>query len=598
MMIAKMLKLQFHQHMNTFAGFIARGRIRAVVLWLVILVATLALTATGLFLCLESRWFKPEPLRTPQHAFLSGAIGTELIPLSILEVLPDLFPDKFPGNEEWVKKYGFVAPKWRQQLVKSQNQSDLQGVGAEGLPLGFTVSRLRPLSAFPSPVDFVGFGCATCHSTTIREHPGDSGIVVLGPGNSSLNLLAFFENFKAALLEQEVGADAAVVKPRYVLTAAKVSAQQRKHGKQLGILDELVITGWLTQARAAVEADSAANDEPRTGADLYDSQKNRAGPMRSTPFRSLVHSLLNRPGRSALRDDLDMSFVKFGTVFNQHGKEWAQFDGSVRKLYSRSALAALSAGATIQSLSNPEIMRSIMESSDYVGSLQSPGWDEVFPAAKIDPAKAQRGLIVYRQHCSTCHGYRETGSGKWVAETQAGTPDRLGEVIKPGEIQTDAERLTFAHLDRLPQAFHDFFEKLPFGVTEGLPFGHPFALAYDPQHPADGEIRAATGYINSPLPGVFLRAPYLHNASVLTVRELINLDPRRTTFQRGSNLYDTARVGLKAPATAEPGFEWKYDTTLPGNSNRGHDYPWPYSETLSPERRQQLEDLLEYVKTL
>lgn len=573
------------------------------VLWLVIGASAAALVATFIFLGVESRWYQAEPARTPQQAFLAGTIGTELIPLTVLEVLPDLFPDKFPAEGGWVAKYGFVSPAWRQQLVPSQNAGNLEHTGSAGLPLGFTVSRLRPLSAFPSPVPFVGFGCATCHSTTIRERVGDPGIVVLGPGNPSLNLLAFFETIKAAVLELETPASspapAATTSPAYVLSAANVSAKHRLRGRQLSTVDELVLTGWISQARAAIESDCAANDEPRTsGGDLYDSQKNRAGPMRSTPFRSLVRSLLNRPGRSALTDDLDMSFVKFGTVFDQHGKEWAQFDGSVRKLYSRSALAAYSAGATIETLSHPEVMRSVVESSDYVGGLPSPTWDEVFPAAKVDRAKAQRGLAVYRQHCSSCHGLRSGEGGKWLADAQPGIPSRLGEVMPVTEIRTDAARLTFSHLSQLPQAFHDLFSKLPFGVTEGLPFGHPFALAYDAQHPGDGEIRGATGYVNSPLPGIFLRAPFLHNASVLTLRELINLEPRRASFQRGSNLYDTAKVGLKAPPAEEAGFQWKYDTTLPGNSNLGHDYPWPHAESQTPERQQQLEDLLEHLKTL
>jgi hypothetical protein len=217
---------------------------------------------------------------------------------------------------------------------------------------------------------------------------------------------------------------------------------------------------------------------------------------------------------------------------------------------------------------------------------------------KIDYTKAKRGLTVYRQYCSSCHGFRSMDNGAWLVETNAGISNRLGELVSVNEIRTDSERLTFAHADRLPQALHDLFGNLPEGVREGLPGGSPFTVVYDPKAPAQNEIRAATGYLNSPLQAAFLRAPFLHNGSVLTMSELINLDRRRSSFYRGANLYDVSKVGLASPENAEEDCEWKFDTSYRGNSNLGHDYPWPYSDNLSNDRKEQLEDLLEYTKLL
>jgi len=570
-----------------------RTRIRALLQWTAILLSSAVLGATLLFLFEVSRWVEPALPLAPQQAFVSGSIGTELIPVPVLEAFPELFPDKFPPNGGWMKKYGFIPPGWDQLLLKTQKVQGAPSLEQNGLPLGLSVSKSRPLSGHPSPMAFVGFGCATCHSTLIQKNAADPGVVVLGPGNHSLNLLAFFENFKAAVMQRQAGSS-----EEYALTAEKIVARQREMRKPLGALDELVVKAWINQARKAVAADIIVNDEPRVGDDLYNSRQNRAGPQRSNPFRSLVRSLLDRPGRSSVQDDLDMGFVKFAAVFEQGGKEWAQFDGTVRKLTSRSALAALSAGASLQNLSQPMIMHNITAATDYVTTLEGPRWDAVFPDDKIDQPKALRGLAVYRQHCSTCHGYRDPASGRWLAETAAGIPNRLGEVVKVTEIMTDPERLTFSHIERLPKAFHDFFGNLPNGLREGLPDGHPFALPYDPANPGASDIRAATGYLNAPLPGAFLRAPYFHNASVMTMQELINLAPRRSSFYRGANYYDIAGVGLASPDSAEPGREWKYDTTLRGNSNGGHDFPWPYSEHFTQEQRGQLEDLLEYTKTL
>jgi hypothetical protein len=55
-------------------------------------------------------------------------------------------------------------------------------------------------------------------------------------------------------------------------------------------------------------------------------------------------------------------------------------------------------------------------------------------------------------------------------------------------------------------------------------------------------------------------------------------------------------VGLSSPDGPDSAHYFRLDTSLRGNSNKGHDYPWPYG---SPKwNRGQLEDLLEYLKTL
>jgi hypothetical protein len=61
------------------------------------------------------------------------------------------------------------------------------------------------------------------------------------------------------------------------------------------------------------------------------------------------------------------------------------------------------------------------------------------------------------------------------------------------------------------------------------------------------ENLAIRGYVNAPMDGMFLRAPYLHNASVLTLAELINLKKRRDVFYRGHNGYDPIDVGYRSP---------------------------------------------------
>ncbi len=94
-----------------------------------------AITLTSVFLAavvgfvlMEKTWVGKEP-DTPEGHFLYGSTGTELMPLPVFQVLPDIFPDQFqPAGKQagdWVDQFGFVRGK--------------EGVN-EGLPLGMNVS--------------------------------------------------------------------------------------------------------------------------------------------------------------------------------------------------------------------------------------------------------------------------------------------------------------------------------------------------------------------------------------------------------------------------------------------------------------------------
>ena len=108
---------------------------------------------------------------------------------------------------------------------------------------------------------------------------------------------------------------------------------------------------------------------------------------------------------------------------------------------------------------------------------------------------------------------------------------------------------------------------------------------------------------NNPIPRAFMRAPYLHNGAIPTMRQLIHLDPRPARFCRGENVYDPDAMGLVAPEVPEgascenPRQPFLFDTSQPGNSAAGHDFPWR-PEELDAQRRQELEALMAYLKTL
>ena len=66
-------------------------------------------------------------------------------------------------------------------------------------------------------------------------------------------------------------------------------------------------------------------------------------------------------------------------------------------------------------------------------------------------------------------------------------------------------------------------------------------------------FRKTFGYANAPLDGIWLRAPYLHNGSVPTLRDLLEPpDKRPTQFRRGYDVYDPSKVGWEYKKEIEP----------------------------------------------
>jgi mono/diheme cytochrome c family protein len=196
----------------------------------------------------------------------------------------------------------------------------------------------------------------------------------------------------------------------------------------------------------------------------------------------------------------------------------------------------------------------------------------------IDSAQAERGRVVFEQECAECHA--------------SGRDNRLGTVIPLAEIGTDAERVNAWTKEAADSANRIVRNRL--GI-ERTPMAKP-----------------EPGYIALQLEGVWLRAPYLHNGSVPTLRALLEPEDRRPkSFYRGYDVLDRYNVGfisrrcdgdeaMLPPTNESVDFQWgcmpnqkgwRFDTAERGNSNRGH----VYGVGLSGELK---DALVEYLKTL
>jgi mono/diheme cytochrome c family protein len=553
----------------------ARAALRG--LCLASLAATLVvLGGTAFVLYRETQWL-PDPVysedlgKRNSEAFFHGTIGTEVAPLPVMQVLPAMFPEHFQplGKDAgtWDRQFGFI-PSERLPVPHPRGES------LENLPLGFTLSNYRPRSGAPSPVKFVGLACATCHTTFIRR-PDGSDFLAVGTGNTALNLFAWLDAFQAALLDRD----------RF--TAEKIfAAYEQTANPPLSLEERLMIRLWLSGAQAKLAADVEKYDQPYGEGKSLNPDIVPTGPCRTQPFRTLVRTALHRPGAGM------HVYTKIAAVYWQDLEGgWGQFDGGIKGLDRRSSGAAFAAGATVQNMNLAEIADNIRWASAYLKELKGPHWEQVFPLGPaIDEDRAEQGKQVYLDHCDRCHGHPEgdrkhPATLRWVRgkDQETLTPlDRIG---------TDPERVTFRYYDELPDTLAGLF-----------PEGHQFDFPRDALRPLPGD--PTRGYFNKPLHSAFSRAPYLHNASVLTLKELIHLAERRPVFLRGENRYDVEAVGLSSPDARDPGaavprLYFRFDTRVAGNSNRGHDYPWPRAEVeKDAKKRADLEHLLEYLKTL
>jgi len=237
-------------------------------------------------------------------------------------------------------------------------------------------------------------------------------------------------------------------------------------------------------------------------------------------------------------------------LWNQRPRQgmWLNWDGNNNRVEERNISAALGAGATEDSLDHGGLLRV----ADWIWDFQAP---VQFPRDRIDATRADAGQSVYAGRCAGCHDLGSRG---------------VGQVVPLAEIGTDPERLR-SFTPALAERMNTF------GTGRPWRFSH---------------FRLSDGYASMPLDGLWLRAPYLHNGSVPTLRDLFEPPERRPKqFYRGYSVYDYASVGFVTggPEAERAGF--RFDTAVRGNGNGGH----AYGTDLTPDEKAAL---LEFLKTL
>lgn len=221
-------------------------------------------------------------------------------------------------------------------------------------------------------------------------------------------------------------------------------------------------------------------------------------------------------------------------------------DGLNTTLVESVRSAALAAGASDRSINIAGLDRV----QAWLLDLPSPKYP--YP---INAEYAAKGQHIFEAQCASCHAF---GGAK------------IGTVIPVTEVGTDRHRV-----DHWPQSSADAFNR----------YAQNYFWAFH-------HFRSSNGYVTYPLDGLWLRGPYLHNGSVPTLRDLLApVEARPKVFFRGYDVFDQANVGFVSSGTLAEQQGFRYDTSIPGNGNQGHDYGTKLSE-------EDKKVLIEYLKTL
>jgi len=377
-------------------------------------------------------------------------------------------------------------------------------------------------------VNRVGLNCAVCHTGTLRETPESPPQVISAMPANVVNLQGYIQFLSKVAQDSRFVPD-------------EMLPQIEAIGGHLNPIQKLVyryIAIPMTRGALSIQGDrlSFLDDQPDWGPGRVDT---------FNPYKTLQ---FNFPMDKLPEQEL-IGTADFPSVWNQKPREGLQlhWDGDNSSVDERNLSAGLGAGITPTTVDRAGLKRV----ADWLWELPPP----VYPY-KVNENLAAQGQPIFETTCASCHTFGA---------------EQIGKVVPIQEIGTDPHRLN-SYTDELLANQNTLFA------------GYPERFKH---------FRKTNGYANMPLDGIWLRAPYLHNGSVPTLRDLLKTPENRPKlFYRGNDVFDQENVGFVSNIAQEGDKKFfKFDTSVPGNSNAGH----LYGTKLSSEDKNAL---VEYLKKL
>ncbi|HEY8036592.1 MAG TPA: di-heme-cytochrome C peroxidase [Methylobacter sp.] len=518
--------------------------------------------------------------------------GSRLLPYDWFLALERPDSKELVRSKENLEQYRFVAwpadSKWN----------------PDGLPIGLVADKDAT-----SGTRYLGFTCAACHTGKIA-YKGNEYLVEGAPAHHDIDRFTVelaaslqqtadnsdkFSRFVAVVLGANAKEeDAAVLKQQLSQQSSKLGLRLKinhpPHPNGYGRLDAV---GNIFNEVVVTAIDGSANAKPADAPVSYPV-------LWDTP----QHDVVQWNGL-AVNAGIGPYARNTGEVVGVFGDLRIERDNQ--------------AGSPEMSFKNHINIEHLGHLEDILRTLWSPLWPEkLLPA--IDQTKAQRGRHIFETNCASCHHdiKRDDPARKIEAAmiplTDIGTDPTMAENAvnrksKSGILEGQTIFPISKLVPNLPQfvaeaqsvqmvlysvvgILRDALDPAIFnqGISPFLESAkkNTFKENCDPKQEGEKCLRPPR-YKARPLNGIWASAPFLHNGSVPNLWELLQKpDKRVTEFNVGSWEIDPVKVGFvtnQEPATS------KFDTTLPGNSNKGHEYGTGLSD-------QEKWELIEYIKTL
>jgi hypothetical protein len=501
-----------------------------------------------------------------QQSFWFTAQGSYIVPYAWFLVLEQASSPRLFRSDENIDRLRYLPSK------------PIKGWNPDGLPVGFVKSTDKRQH------DWMGFSCAACHTGQVNYK--GTGFRIDG-GETMADAQGFLSDLVAAL--RATNDD-----------PAKFERFARK------------VLGSAYDAGTANDLHRQLFDQTVVLAEWYGTNLQAPHPYgyaRWDAFGTLLNQFMVR--------DIDIpenvkpsdAPVSYPCMWDTHQSDRVQWNGSAYNWtfgpVARNVGEILGVFGEIdvdpKGAPGYESSANITALGDLehtLGKLTSPRWPKELPP--IDPARAERGKATYQQQCASCHALIDSRDPKrkikvvMVEAGKVGTdPLTAGNFVartgKTGRLEGSKE-FVIAGKPLGPEASAGAILN---NIVVGATLRHPLKALEAGIHdfvdvPLDPNFNP-NSYKARPLDGVWATAPYLHNGSVPNLWQLLlPPDQRVKEFYVGSRELDPVNVGLDSAPSPEA---FKFDTSLPGNSNSGH----LYGTRLSDDQRW---DLIEFLKSL
>ena len=305
--------------------------------------------------------------------------------------------------------------------------------------------------------------------------------------------------------------------------------------------------------------------------------------------------------------------VSYPQVWDIWKFDWVQWNGSAMQPMARNIGEALGVGAPLQLLqadgspvaeseryASGVRIRDLFTLEETLKRLKPPHWPEAV-LGPIDLELASQGRALFSENCAYCHApapkapdkrFAPTRDPEWrmrivpvdMVGTDATTANNIADnrfdISKLGWTKAEVGRLDVRLLGATPNDLD--FKNI--SSAKGLAYITAYVedRAYQdagiPPHERPHMngfglpigVQEKRGYKARPLDGIWATPPFLHNGSVPTLFQLLSpVSERQNQFWVGNAEFNPKQVGFE---TSEFPGGFLFDTSITGNSNRGHEF--------------------------